>query len=48
MIKYLNGTIAYDLKVVKWYVDTSFVVYPFFKSHTGEVINGTGISAVSF
>jgi hypothetical protein len=41
----LNGTrkeyltlSADDLRVVKWYVDTSFAVHPDFKSHTGAVM----------
>ena len=45
MIKYLNGTnknhptlSADDLKVVKWYVDTSFAVRPDLKSHTRAII----------
>ena len=45
MIKYLIGTkkeyltlSAGDLKVVTWYVDTSFAVHPDFKSHTKEVM----------
>ena len=51
MIKYLNGTkknyltlSADDLKVVKWYVDASFSVQLYFKSHTGEIVNmGKGV-----
>jgi hypothetical protein len=42
---YLNGTrseylalSANDLRVVKWYVDASFMVHPDFKSHTGAVM----------
>ena len=45
MIKYLNGTnkkyltlSVDDLKVIKWYVDTSFAVHPDFKSHTGAIV----------
>ena len=45
MIKCLNGTkkkyltlIADDFKVIKWYVDASFLVQPNFKSHTGEIM----------
>jgi hypothetical protein len=45
VMKYLNGTrseyltlSADDLRVVKWYVDASFVVHPDFKSHTGAVM----------
>jgi hypothetical protein len=45
VMKYLNGTkkeyltlSADDLRAVKWYVDTSFVVHPDFKSHTGAVL----------
>jgi hypothetical protein len=45
VMKYLNGTrnefltlSANDLRVVKWYVDASFVVHLDFKSHTGTVM----------
>jgi hypothetical protein len=45
VMKYLNGTrdkyltlSADNLRVVKWYVDTSFAVHPDFKSHTGAVM----------
>jgi hypothetical protein len=45
VMKYLNGTrneyltlSANDLRVVKWYVDASFVVHLDFKSHTGAVM----------
>ena len=45
MIKYFNGTnknyltlSADNLKVIKWYVDTSFAVHPDFKSHTEVII----------
>ena len=45
MIKYLNGTNetylslrADDLIVVKWYVDASFTVHPYFKSRNGAII----------
>jgi hypothetical protein len=45
VMKYLYGTrneyltlSADDLRVVKWYVDTSFAVHPDFKSHTGAVM----------
>jgi hypothetical protein len=41
----LNGTkeenltlSADDLRVVKWFVDTSFAVHPDFKSHTGAMM----------
>ena len=30
---------ADDLKVIKWYVDTSFVFHPNFKSHTIAMMN---------
>ena len=51
MIKYLIGKrknyftlSADDLKVVKWYVDASFSVQLYFKSHTGEIVNmGKGV-----
>jgi hypothetical protein len=45
VMKYLNGTkeenltlSADGLRVVKWYVDTSFAVHPDFKSHTGAMM----------
>ena len=45
MIKYLNGTkknyllVSDDyLKVIKWYMDASFVVHPGFKSRTGAIM----------
>jgi hypothetical protein len=45
VMKYLNRTrnefltlSADDLRVVKWYVDASFAVYPDFKSHTSAVM----------
>jgi hypothetical protein len=45
VMKYLNGTkgenltlSADDLRVVKWYVDASFAVYPDFKSHTSAMM----------
>ena len=45
MINYLNGTkekyltLSDDyLKVIKWYVDTSFEVHPDSKSHTGTIM----------
>ena len=45
MIKYLNGTkkkylnmSGDNLKVVKWYVDTSFTVNHDLKSHTGAIM----------
>jgi hypothetical protein len=45
VMKYLNGTkrenltlSAFDLRVVKWYVDASFAVHPDFKSHTGTMM----------
>jgi hypothetical protein len=45
VMKYLNGTkeenltlSADDLRVVKWYVDSSFAVHPDFKSHTGAMM----------
>ena len=45
MIKYLNGinkkyvTMSdNDLKVIKWYVDASFLVQPYFNSHTGAIM----------
>jgi hypothetical protein len=45
VMKYLNGTkggnltlSADNLRVVKWYVDTSFAVHPDFKSHTGAMM----------
>jgi hypothetical protein len=45
VMKYLNGTkeenltlSADDLRVIKWYVDTSFAVHPDFKSHTGAMM----------
>ena len=44
-IKYLNGTnknyltlSSYDLKVIKWYMDASFVVHPGFKSRTRAIV----------
>jgi hypothetical protein len=44
-MKYLNGTkeenftlSADDLRVIKWYMDTSFAVHPDFKSHTGAMM----------
>jgi hypothetical protein len=51
VMKYLNGTkgenltlSADDLRVVKWYVDTSFAVHPDFKSHTGAMMTlGKGV-----
>jgi hypothetical protein len=45
VMKYLNGTkgenltlSADNLRVVKWYVDTSFAVHPDFKSHTSAMM----------
>ena len=45
MIKYLNGTKKKyltlsddDLKVIKQYVDASFVVHPYLKNHTGVIM----------
>jgi hypothetical protein len=45
VMNYLNGTweenltlSADNLRVVKWYVDASFVVHPDFKSHTGAMM----------
>jgi hypothetical protein len=45
VMKYLNGTkgenltlSADNLRVVKWYIDASFVVHPDFKSHTGAIL----------
>ena len=51
MINYLNGTkkkyltlIDDDLKVIKWYLDASFMVHPYFKSHSGAIITmGQGV-----
>ena len=32
-----------DMRVIKWYVDASFAVHPYFKIHTGGIIMwGTG------
>ena len=52
MIKYFNWTkkkyltlIADDLKLIKWYVDNSFVVNTDFKSHPGAIIT-TGQGAM--
>ena len=46
MIEYLNGerkkdlTLSSDcLEVIKWYVGTSFAVHPYFKIHTGAIMN---------
>jgi hypothetical protein len=45
VMKYLNGTkeenltlSADNLRVVKWYIDASFVVHQAFKSHTGAMM----------
>jgi hypothetical protein len=45
VMKYLNSTrnknlrlSAHGLRVVKWYVDSSFRVHPDFKSHTRAVM----------
>jgi hypothetical protein len=45
VVKYLNGTKGEnltlsvdDLRVVKWYVDASFVVHPDFKRYTGAMM----------
>ena len=45
MIKYFNGKMKNYLnpsddylKVVKWYVDSSFVVHPYFESHTRAIM----------
>ena len=50
LMKYLNGTKKYhltlgigNLRMIKWYVDTFFVVYPDFYSHIGGIMTmGTG------
>jgi hypothetical protein len=53
VMKYLNSTreenltlSADDLRVVKWYVDASFAVYPDFKSHTGVMMTLLGKGAM--
>ena len=45
MINYLNETkknylaLSSDyLKIIKWYVDTSFAVHPYFKIHTESIV----------
>ena len=55
MIKCLNGTkekhlylSGNDLKVVKWYVNTSFVVHPYSKSHTGAIVTIGQVAMQSF
>ena len=54
MIKYLNGTDKKcltlsddDLKVIRWYVDASFVVHPDFKSHTVAIMSTLQVSIQS-
>jgi len=50
LLKFINGTKddkmthgANDLRVIKWYVDSSFAVHPDFRSHTGGTMTyGTG------
>ena len=48
-MKFLNGTKkrvitlhADDLRILKWYVDTTFAVHPDFKSHTSVVMKFQG------
>ena len=49
-LKYFNVTrkhhlklVIDDIKVIKWNVDTSFTVHPYFKSHAGGIMMwGTG------
>ena len=38
---------AYDLKLIKWYVDASSAVHPNFKSHTGAIMNMGQVSMKS-
>ena len=45
VLTYLNVTRKYhlkliidDIRVIKWNVDTSFTVHPYFKSHAGRII----------
>ena len=45
VLKYLNFTRKYhlkliidDIRVIKWNVDTSFTVHPYFKSHAGRIM----------
>ena len=51
MIKYINGTRKYklvlsadNLHVSKCYVELSFAVHPYFKNHTGGVMNLGGVA----
>ena len=52
VLKYFNGSRKYHLalsldtmRVIKWYVDASFVVHPNFKSRIGGImIWGTGVT----
>ena len=46
MLQYLNGTqdliltlSANNLHAIRWYVDASFAVHPYYKSHTGAVMS---------
>ena len=54
LLKYLNGTrddvlilSTDDLRILKWWIDTSFAVHPDFKSHTGGCLTMGCGAAVS-